>query len=82
MYGFCTADAFGGGGETRVAPPKGLNEGDCIAGDILPDDIEPPLDGPVVCLHPMNNTEVMAKIEDCNQSAKPYPVFGRFQAIA
>jgi hypothetical protein len=70
MYGFCIADAFGGGGETRVAPPKGLNEGDCIAGDMLPDDIEPPVDGPAVCLHPKKDTEVIAKMSVAKDSLR------------
>lgn len=70
IYGFCLADAFGGGGETRVVPPNGLNEGDCIAGDMLPDDIEPPTDGPAVCLHPMKNIELTAKTSVARDSLR------------
>lgn len=70
IYGFCLVDAFGGGGETRVVPPNGLNEGDCIAGDMLPDDIEPPADGPAVCLHPMKNIELTAKMSVARDSLR------------
>ena len=70
MYGFCVADAFGGGGDTRVEPPNGLKDGDCIAGDILPDDIVPPMDGPAVCLQPMKKVVVTAKMSVAKDSLR------------
>lgn len=70
MYGFWIAEAFGGGGETRVEPPKGLNDGDCIAGDMLPEDIEPPDVGPAVCLHPKRDIEATAKTSVAEDSLR------------
>ena len=70
MYGFGAAEAFGGGGETRVEPPKGLNEGDCVAGDMLPGDIELPAVGPAVCLHPTNQMEATAKTSVAKDSLR------------
>ncbi|MAI24431.1 MAG: hypothetical protein CMN75_00225 [Spirochaeta sp.] len=70
MYGFRTAEAFGGGGETRVDPPKGLNDGDCIAGDMVPDDIEPPVVGPAVCLQPKKDIEATAKMSVARDSLR------------
>ena len=70
MYGFGATEVLGGGGVTRVDPPNGLNEGDCIAGDMLPDDIEPPAVGPAVCLQPKKDNELTATISVANDSLR------------